>query len=354
MATKPHLQQIDALRGIAALLVAFVFHQGEILGAGRTGPLDGLPVFTWLHAYGWTLVDLFFVVSGFVFSHVYLEGGELRGKTTGRTFFVSRFARLYPLHFVTLLAAVVLIPYSTVSVRVQETYDLRHFVLNLLMLQEVGISEDVSFNAPAWSISVEALCYAVFFFAARRGGRSLVTVAFAAVVFGLFLTVGGHAGVDHVSRGFVGFFAGHFAWRLRSVPCMSWTLVAIIAAGILVHPPKVSYGAWLGLTAWPALVLLALRSHVLIRPILRWLGNISYSIYLIHMPVYYAVSAFVFGGKLVPQPLWTPVIVCVSVATLILAHLSYRHLEAPARRAIKGRFGSKTGASARFVVANRD
>ena len=93
------IREIDALRGLAALGVSAVFHIGYAVGTYRTGPLDGLPFFTWLHDEGWTLVDLFFVISGFIFAHVYLDAaGKLREGVTARDFFVARFARLYPLH----------------------------------------------------------------------------------------------------------------------------------------------------------------------------------------------------------------------------------------------------------------
>jgi len=59
--------------GIAAVVVAFVFHQHFLTGYYRSGPLDGLPVFTWLHDNGWTMVDLFFVISGVIFSDVDLD-----------------------------------------------------------------------------------------------------------------------------------------------------------------------------------------------------------------------------------------------------------------------------------------
>lgn len=41
-----HVAQIDALRGLAALMVSLVFHVHYVLGEYRTGPLDGLPLFT--------------------------------------------------------------------------------------------------------------------------------------------------------------------------------------------------------------------------------------------------------------------------------------------------------------------
>jgi peptidoglycan/LPS O-acetylase OafA/YrhL len=108
----PHVAQIDALRGVAALLVSLVFHIHYVIGIYRTGPLDGLPFFTWVHDFGWTMVDLFFVVSGFVFSHVYLEGASLKQGVSFRSFMLARIARLYPLHLATLAATAAILSFG--------------------------------------------------------------------------------------------------------------------------------------------------------------------------------------------------------------------------------------------------
>lgn len=157
------LLEIDALRGLTALAVAFVFHIHHLLGYYRTGPLDGLPLFSWLHDYGFVLVDLFFVVSGFIFAHVYLPNGRL--ETDARTFAAARFARLYPLHLVTLLAAATVLAVGPSATAEGCCNDAYHFALNLAMLQETGLNEGMSFNTPSWSISVEVLCYVLFYLA---------------------------------------------------------------------------------------------------------------------------------------------------------------------------------------------
>jgi peptidoglycan/LPS O-acetylase OafA/YrhL len=326
-----HIYQIDALRGVAALLVAGVFHVHFLLGAYRTGPLDGLPFFGWVHQRGWTLVDLFFVISGYIFSHVYLNESGLKQGTTFRSFMKARLARLYPLHFVTLLLASALVPFGhppTLDLAVNDAW---HFLLNLLFLQESGLNQHMSFNTPAWSISVEMICYLVFIIAALAGKRVLLTVAACLVCVGLLATAGNNPHLDHIARGFVGYFAGHFLWcwcePLRRVPVLA---LAVVAMAALLLPPKpqgISLGAYYSLTLWPCILLIALRLPALGSAPFRWLGDRSYSIYLLHAPLYILLSLAVFASGPVPRSYWVPAMVLSTALLLTLSDFSYRYLE---------------------------
>lgn len=330
--------QIDALRGLAACLVAFVFHAFYILQVNRTGPLDGIPVFSWLHEHGWTLVDLFFVISGFVFSHVYLSEGNLKSGVTFRSFMIARIARLYPLH---LLTFVLIIPAIAIGVGLPHDYanfDIKHALLNLLMLQVSGLNDGLSFNIPAWSISVEIFCYLAFICCALVSGRTLKWFAPCAIIVGLLVTADPHAELDHIARGFVGFFVGHIVWRNRHrrVP----TLLLIIAAVVpfFFSPPLMSYGAYLSLTVWPAVLLLSMRCAFLNASLFRWLGERSYSIYLIHAPVYYWISALFFDGGPAPRADWVPLNLMCVVLILVASDISYRYFENPLRQRIKEKY----------------
>lgn len=325
-----HIGQIDALRGLAALLLAAFFHPGVVLGLPlREGPLDELQPFKWFYDYGWTLVDLFFVISGFIFAHVYLTAqGELKQGTTLRSFAVARFARLYPLHLVTLLAVAIIAIFQSVR-----NYDVWHFVLNLLFLQESGLNDGMSFNRPSWSLSVEAFCYALFIMSART--RTLSLIAPLLVVSGVVLTLGPSMTGDNVGRGLVGFFVGYMLWRFRSVPPAP--LVALAIVGCLIQRAPINYGVTLALTLWPALVLLSLRISWL--SALRWIGDRSYSIYLIHYPTY-LLGNLLIGGTVPAQYQLIVQISSVSVV-LLLSDLSFRYLESPARQRIRQKLASR-------------
>lgn len=97
---------IDILRGIASIMVLIHHYKHFFLPATSikwtTDDIVSVPNFEiWAPAYYWGLyaVQFFWVLSGFVFMHVYAN----KISVTSKKFFLSRFARLYPLHFITLI-----------------------------------------------------------------------------------------------------------------------------------------------------------------------------------------------------------------------------------------------------------
>ncbi len=107
------LTSLDALRGIAALSVVFWHwqHFFALSGAWEPGWRRDMQPFYWalkpLYLQGWAAVDLFFMLSGFVFFWLYSDTIRERATGMGR-FWLLRFSRLYPLHVVLLLAVAVL------------------------------------------------------------------------------------------------------------------------------------------------------------------------------------------------------------------------------------------------------
>ena len=139
---------LTALRFFAAF--AILFHHVK----GNFFPPDfmrGLPLDAG--------VTFFFVLSGFILSHRYSETGISGGLPR---FYVARFARLWPAHVFCLLVLLVCIPWQRELLQMgNNTYI---FVLNLLMLHSAVPIPDVyfSFNAVSWSISTEIYFYMAF------------------------------------------------------------------------------------------------------------------------------------------------------------------------------------------------
>jgi peptidoglycan/LPS O-acetylase OafA/YrhL len=74
------LTRLDGLRGVAACGVVFTYH-ASLLFAGRQLPgAEWISPLGWLRQWGWTFVDLFFVLSGYIFAHVYRGGAALGGR----------------------------------------------------------------------------------------------------------------------------------------------------------------------------------------------------------------------------------------------------------------------------------
>lgn len=164
---------IETLRFLCAVAVVVWHYQHFYMGVGETfvvpftremQPLHGLlkPFYGW----GYMSVSIFWMISGFIFFWKYHEA-IASGAVGGFKFFVLRFSRLYPLHFVTLVAAAGLqIAFAAGHGGEPLVYphqDLKHFVLNLFFASSWGVEDGLSFNGPIWSVSVEVLVYALFF-----------------------------------------------------------------------------------------------------------------------------------------------------------------------------------------------
>ncbi len=184
------LYGLDALRGFAALTIVvyhWVFFFGNVSAAAAMRdsllPFPGLLRVAYL--YGYLAVDLFFGISGFVFFWLYADDVASR-RISAPAFAIRRLSRLYPLHLITLAVVAVsqlAMVRLTGACLACEWNDVRHLLLNLFMASSWGFERDISFNGPAWSVSVEVALYAGFFLFCRtmpRRGWVMLAVAFAA------------------------------------------------------------------------------------------------------------------------------------------------------------------------------
>lgn len=312
------LTELDGLRGLAALGVA-IFHLMMFLG-GTPNPIAALPGTGWLLAKGWHLVDLFFVLSGFIFSHCYLRDGRMRPGVGGNDFAWARFARLWPLHAVMLcFAALVLIRHPGTTAL--------NFATSLAM-GHVFLADMMVLNPPAWSLSVECICYAAFALLALNGKRGTLTVgSVAAVALGAWLIV--TDAMPHIGRGLFGFFIGCLAYRYHPFLARApWPVLGALFAlpfAIDLSRHQIMLESAL---SWPAAVLLAARVGVLNTTPFQWLGARSYAIYLAHVPLYLLLrKAF---ATMPGIPAAVGVAICLSTLLLLSDHL-HRRLEMPAQ-----------------------
>jgi peptidoglycan/LPS O-acetylase OafA/YrhL len=342
------LYDIDALRGIAALCVV-IFHL-KVMTA-HPGGLIGLNTVLgrWGNAYLWTAVDLFFVISGFIFAHVYLRDGRLNPHTTVTGYAVARVARIYPLHLATLFIVAGIVwagaPLAPSFDQTVVNYEIYHFVLNLLMLQASGLERGFSFNSPAWSLTSEFVCYGLFFVFARAGGRWLIIGALIAISAGIIADI--HPELlpipSRVARGLVGFFVGlflhHYRTQLQNIPLPA--LIMLAMGGIVLTPyierNGVNAGIVMAFAVWPWFILLCLHPvsswFLQTRP-MQFIGDLSYSTYLLHIPL-----ALIFltanGGRYFGLGDFRWIAPLYFATLLVLAWLSFSRFEEPMRRKIR-------------------
>ncbi|MFH6768758.1 acyltransferase [Gaetbulibacter aquiaggeris] len=163
--TTNYISSLTPLRGIAALLVVLFHYQAFSVFHGFPGLLDQLNSQFITKGYLW--VDFFFILSGFVISHVYGEKLKARSKGLIKNYLWARFSRLYPLHiFVMLLLAIQMIGlnllnpvYASVNWNADNT--ISAFFIQLFFLQTSGLIDTFSWNVASWSVAAEWWTYIV-------------------------------------------------------------------------------------------------------------------------------------------------------------------------------------------------
>jgi peptidoglycan/LPS O-acetylase OafA/YrhL len=349
--TERRITELDGIRGLAALGVVVYHYHKHLEGA----PLES--VLFPIYRGGLLFVDLFFVLSGFILAQVYSH--EARYPTL-RPAVVSRVARLYPLHLLTLFIVAVLQKLHVILTDHCFIYvynDWYHLALNVFMLNESGLQTGFSFNGPSWSISTEFIVNILFLAVALRNPKR-------ALLLGLMLAIGMIAldatvhwteppryllPFNRLFRCFLSFGAGlvlrGIHERVKALRAPKWLVeTALIAAiGAMLYfmsmPERPATYYVLTLAVFPALVLLSLRSSIVgavlrARPIVH-LGHISFSIYLLHYPLELLIrDATIATGT---QPAYGNPVTLAAVLILCVAasHLTWKYFEMPSRRRVK-------------------
>jgi peptidoglycan/LPS O-acetylase OafA/YrhL len=356
------LDALTSLRFFAAFLVLCFHYHLEAFKGEALPPLISL---------GYTGVTFFFVLSGFILSHRYARTTFDREESF--RFTVARIARIYP---VFLLSLVLAIPealnhflYSAGLV-----YAIRAvgFILTPLGLHAWLPGAACFINCPSWSISTEFFFYATFpflmpFVFRRPLAWLLGTIIAAIALWALLLPL-----ADIVKTGkffrpspsktpellfgqfivafpilrlpeFVLGITCYALWRrYRQIPNAIYWLLFVLAGSIILATsdgiPSIIMQNGLTVVVWVPLILAAASSQrgPLHLPLMIFLGQISYSLYLLHVPVLDTLRMFqklVLNQKLSDTP-WTSVLTATPLA-LLAAVLAYRYVEEPCRKAIR-------------------
>lgn len=309
---------LDAMRGLAALAVVLYHLRWDWHGH------DLVHV---RHAF--YAVDFFFVLSGFVMAASY---GAMRTPTDLARFTLKRAGRLLPLHFAALAAFLILEVIVHLAVRAglpagRETFAGFTGVAPLLAQATITFGLipglDWMWNHPCWSIAVELWTYLLFgltVVVVRRGRRALWAalsglglVVIALTPEGLAVTSG-----PAIFRCLLSFFLGclmhaNYATIRRQGTRLGTRaqIAGLVLAGALVMLPAESGWSLLIPFAFAGLVLALafdegrLAGALSVRPLAR-LGELSFSIYLVHVPVWFAVEGSLRGAAFAGLPWMLP------------------------------------------------
>ncbi len=357
---------LTSLRYCAAIWVVF-YHFSHFTGSVA---LQEFP----LVASGYLGVDFFFILSGFVLTHVY-QPQIASGRFDYWAFISKRFARIYPMHAATLVAFIgigmatragfYVSPWASgVSFAgVDDAMLFRALVANITLIHAWGSTSYLFFNQPSWSISAEWFAYLMFpvlilirRLPPRTDGGKLIVVA---TMF--LLVAGGIAVVQHgeltrlswnvgILRIFPEFLLGMSLHRFgenrsagpRGASIGLFLSLALVVAALMTGAAAPALAiplATLAVFGLAGIVFFAADAdrHGTLRPLGRtlpvYLGEISYSVYMVHL----GVGILLYDALL---PRWRPADVPTAIAAVIaglaaatiLSMLTYRLIEVPGRR----------------------
>lgn len=373
--SKPHYELLDGLRGVAALLVLW-YHVHE--GFAFAG---GLPVIDDIN-HGYLAVDFFFMLSGFVIGYAYDDRWG-RGLTTGN-FFKRRLIRLHPM--VIMGAIIGLICFliqgaqqwdgtpATVGGIMTALLCAMLFIPAMPggMYEVRGNGEAFPLNGPAWSLFFEYIGNILYALFIRRFSTAVVAVLTALLGLGLIaFTWLNMSGYDMIGVGWTMGEYGIFTGGLR----MLFPFTAGIMLSRIFKPRKVRGAFWLCAIAlfllfsvpyipsdgtislngvyesvcivllFPALVWLGASGNTTDRlssGVCKFLGDISFPLYITHYPVMYLFYAWMIdSGKHTMAETW-PVALGVMALNIIVAWACLKLYDEPVRKWLTRRFNPAT------------
>jgi len=363
MIEKNRLLGLEVIRFLAACGVLFV-HYHHFCHIDPWKADYGIPSYPFFHSVpflyslgGMWAVQIFWCLSGFIFFWKYQSLIADR-KVDFKAFFVSRFARLYPLHILTLPIVAIgqsVFFHMTGSFYLKSLNSLPLFIGQLFMACNRTFMPE-SFNFPTWSVEVEVIVYLIFFIVTRYVMTSIRFNLFIILLFimtTLFKLQGSHT--TSLLQCLLFFYSGGMASILRKYsvlhkfPCgLVW-----IAAGLI---PLIFWFAggfstddtiFLFLSIWtPILMYCAsgdLKVNALMRKTIEILGNMTYSSYLIHIPVQLLIAIICYHWS-IRLPVFNPLFFTAYLSLILfLSYFIYRYFELPMKEIIKERISGRVG-----------
>ena len=354
--TKPHYDLLDGLRGVAALTVV-CFHLFE---AYATSHLDQRI------NHGYLAVDFFFILSGFVVGYAYDDRWT---KMTVREFLTRRLVRLQPMVVIGALIGAVMFytqgcPVWDVSA-VPVAMLLVATLMNAFMIPATpgaeirGVGEMYPLNGPARSLFFEYIGNVLYALFIRRLSTRALAVLVAAAGCGLAafsvwgplgdICVGGSlTGENSVGgslRLLFAFPAGLLLSRVfRPVRVRGAFWIGSLAVVALASVPRIGgsehlwmngvYDALCAVVLFPLIVWIGASGKTTDRVtsrICKFLGDISYPLYMVHYPFIYLYYAWVKNGDLTFRES-LPGALALFFGSVILAWLCLRLYDEPVRK----------------------
>lgn len=353
---KTRFEALTGLRWFAALAVIF-----------RHNRPPGDSMFSTFFENGYSGVTVFFVLSGFVLTVRYFNEFQHPTRDLIRGYFFARLARIYPSYLLVILIVGLIDGFPRAST----------FVQHLLMVQTWSSDSDVAYalNGPGWSIGVEAFLYLVFPVIAVLLGRSRnmrTTAGISAVVvfmlmaaITIYFSISSNAHLAETDKNsawrwiyrnpafrlgdfVLGMSLGVFVLRREVKAATNWIPATIATLSFLsiviamANRPTLNSALSMDLLySIPTIGLIYglacpgkhLIKRFLEKPLIQWLGEISFAAYLVHVPIGQKLRQFL--GSRFEIGHWSVTFILVLISTVVAASALHYIFERPLRSIIR-------------------
>lgn len=360
--TKPHYHILDGLRGVAAITVV-CFHLFE---AFATSHLDQRI------NHGYLAVDFFFILSGFVVGYAY----DSRWSTMKTKDFIKR--RIIRLHPMVVMGAIIgAIMFYTQGCSVWDVSKITISALflatflNALLIPATtgteirGVGEMFPLNGPSWSLFFEYIGNILYVLFIRKFSTKILALLVlfmgcSLATFAIFGPLGDICvGFSLTGTEFTGgslrllfsFTAGLLLSRIfKPINVRGAFWICTVAIVILLSVPRIGgaehlwmngiYDTLCCVAFFPLLVFLGASGKSTDKyttRICKFLGDISYPLYMVHYPFIYLYFAWVKNNDLTFQES-LPGAAGVVVGSIILAYICLKFYDTPVRKYLAKRF----------------
>lgn len=322
---KDYLPGLNTVRVYAAFCVLYV----HVAGVSQTPVIMS----------GWNAVTLFFTLSGFLITYRLLREKQATKRINLKAFYIRREARILPLYYLVLFICLFFLPLLGVK-----PIEPLPALLAIVLLPQVayGLVGITSLGAASvlWSIGVEELFYIIFPFLMRRFNfvrLCLLIIVVSTVLDGLI-----SAGASDSVRFFVKFMrfecmavGALMAWlvvtRSRWLfvlyhPAVQLATIALLVLAVVCDLILPLNDLFFSIVVAVVLINISTNPSSVLKLEFRWsrpLGELTYGIYLWHLPITFVLQQYLSG--------WT-LMLLVLVLTLMIAWCSYQFIEKPITR----------------------
>jgi peptidoglycan/LPS O-acetylase OafA/YrhL len=300
---KTNTECLNTVKFFGACIVAFVWHYQHF------APVDGSPfdfIFAFSYPYGWIMVELFFMLSGFGMMVGY-GNKVLKHQISFPEYIRKRLNKIYPLFFVTLILVTILeiiFKSKTGDTFVYPNFDFYHLLLNVVLCQDGLFGVEWSFNSPSWCVSICFILYVVFF-TVLSFSRNIKTAVYKFVCLGLLgstlLNLGWNYPILNslVARGLFCFSLGvvlayfyqnEYLFNTKVIGYMSMVVLIVFYVVYRVMPDVIGNIQMLFILFIAPMIIISTiwvtwLNKFLSMKFLAYLGSLSMEIYLFHFIV---------------------------------------------------------------------